>query len=371
MRQPIAIRSPIPFFRNRLPHGFAQGISQRPVPNAAWQLMWCDVCHTGAWQHKCGRLPRAFAEGISQRPVPNAVWQRKRRDGCHTGAWQHKRRRLPRAFAKGISQRPVPNVWQLKRCGCHAGRWQRKRRDGCHTGRVAAHAKHRLPSGFAQAFPKGRFPTRCGITEHATAATRARGSSSEATAAARGAWQASCGSREGAFGGRCAARGGRPQGGGGEGGRPLARDTDFENSHKNCAHIFAQIAMRNRLGRRPYSKRRGDPHPRAVKVIACGAARRRRPAAIPSGRGRLRGIRADYGGSPHTRLCADRLRQPWARAFPSRTLPIQGRHDTPPLPPLMPLQEPDAAPLHTVTPTLRLLAAAGYRLCHARCTRRG
>jgi hypothetical protein len=47
--------------------------------------------------------------------------------------------------------------------------------------------------------------------------------------------------------------------------------------------------------------RRGDPHPHAVKVIAYGAARRHRPAAIPSGRGRLRGIRADAGGSPHTR----------------------------------------------------------------------
>ncbi len=40
---------------------------------------------------------------------------------------------------------------------------------------------------------------------------------------------------------------------------------------------------------------------RAVKVIACGAAGRRRPAAIPSGRGRLRGIRADSGGSRYTR----------------------------------------------------------------------
>ena len=60
-----------------------------------------------------------------------------------------------------------------------------------------------------------------------------------------------------------------------------------------------------------------------------------------------------------------------AWAVPSQSHPIQGRHDTPPLPPLMPLPEPDAAPLHTVTPTLRLLAAAGYRLCHARCRRCG
>ena len=37
----------------------------------------------------------------------------------------------------------------------------------------------------------------------------------------------------------------------------------------------------------------------------------------------------------------------------------------------MPLPEPDAAPLHTVTPTLRLLAAGGYALCHARCRRCG
>ena len=31
----------------------------------------------------------------------------------------------------------------------------------------------------------------------------------------------------------------------------------------------------------------------------------------------------------------------------------------------------DAAPLHTVTPTLRLLAPGGYALCHARCRQRG
>ncbi len=38
---------------------------------------------------------------------------------------------------------------------------------------------------------------------------------------------------------------------------------------------------------------------------------------------------------------------------------------------LMPLPVPDAAPLHPVTPTLRLLAAGGYALCHARCPLRG
>jgi len=74
----------------------------------------------------------------------------------------------------------------------------------------------------------------------------------------------------------------------------------------NCLHLQGQ----------KIAARRGDPHPRAVMVIACGAARRRRPAAIPSGRGRLRGIRADSGGSPHTRISADRLRQPWAGPFP-------------------------------------------------------
>ena len=90
---------------------------------------------------------------------------------------------------------------------------------------------------------------------------------------------------------------------------PLEVDTNFENSHKILHTCFAQNAMRNRLGCRPYSERRWDPQPRAVTVIACGAARRRRPAAIPSGRGRLRRIRADSGGSPHTRYRADRLRQ--------------------------------------------------------------
>ena len=38
---------------------------------------------------------------------------------------------------------------------------------------------------------------------------------------------------------------------------------------------------------------------------------------------------------------------------------------------LMPLPVPGAAPLHPVTPTLRLLAPAGCRLCHARCPLRG
>ena len=38
---------------------------------------------------------------------------------------------------------------------------------------------------------------------------------------------------------------------------------------------------------------------------------------------------------------------------------------------LMPLPVPDAAPLHPVTPTLRLLATGGYALCHARCPLRG
>jgi len=37
----------------------------------------------------------------------------------------------------------------------------------------------------------------------------------------------------------------------------------------------------------------------------------------------------------------------------------------------MPLSVTCAAPLHTVTPTLRLLAAGGYAFCHARCPRRG
>ena len=38
---------------------------------------------------------------------------------------------------------------------------------------------------------------------------------------------------------------------------------------------------------------------------------------------------------------------------------------------LMPLPVPGAAPLHPVTPTLRLLATGGYALCHARCPPRG
>lgn len=37
---------------------------------------------------------------------------------------------------------------------------------------------------------------------------------------------------------------------------------------------------------------RGDPQPRAVKVIACGAATRRRRAAIPSGADARAGTRA-------------------------------------------------------------------------------
>ena len=81
-------------------------------------------------------------------------------------------------------------------------------------------------------------------------------------------------------------------------------------------------------------------------------------------------LRTGCGFQP-ARLRVDRLRQPGGRAFPSRTLPIQGRHNTPPLPPLMPLSVTDAAPPHTVTPTLRLLATCGYALCHARCPRRG
>ena len=58
----------------------------------------------------------------------------------------------------------------------------------------------------------------------------------------------------------------------------------------------------------------------------------------------------------------------WGRADDVATF---ARDNFPPLPPLMPKSVTCAAPLHTVTPTLRLLAAAGYRLCHARCPRRG
>ena len=182
---------------------------------------------------------------------------------------------------------------------------------------TACNIRFRLPLGDSVRQPS---PIRSPIPffrtgyHKTTAATRARGSTNRRRLpqAARGStsaaschtWQDSWQPTTGAFWGGVALAGG---GGGvpqnrGEGGRwPLAVDTDFENSHKILHTWVLQNAMRNRLGCRPYSERRGDPHPRAVKVITCGAARRRRPAAIPSGRGRLRGIRADSGGSPHTR----------------------------------------------------------------------
>ena len=100
-------------------------------------------------------------------------------------------------------------------------------------------------------------------------------------------------------------------------------------------------------GKRKIAARRGDPHPRAVKVIACGAARRRRPAAIPSGRGRLRGYAQTPAAPPAHALTRGTPAAARGRDFPSRTLPIQGRHGTPPLPPLMPKSGTDAAPLHT------------------------
>ena len=46
---------------------------------------------------------------------------------------------------------------------------------------------------------------------------------------------------------------------------------------------------------------REKARPHRTHPGASPAVTRRRPAAIPSGRGRLRGIRADSGGSPHTR----------------------------------------------------------------------
>ncbi len=49
--------------------------------------------------------------------------------------------------------------------------------------------------------------------------------------------------------------------------------------------------------------RRGVPHPRDVTVIACGAGRRRRPAAIPSGRVACAGY-AQTPAAPRTRADA-------------------------------------------------------------------
>ena len=181
--------------------------------------------------------------------------------------------------------------------------------------------------------------------------------------------------------------------------------TEFGRKYiKSCRVKTCAVAVPSDprfIGLRPHchrNARRGDPQPRAVEVIACGAATRRRRAAIPSGADGRAVTRASTA-PPHKKRsgCGQcglgffvsekaRPHRSAPRSVERPARPFGDRHrlfaplKTPVIKAgtvhrryrrLMPLPVPDAAPLHPVTPTLRLLAPGGYALCHARCPQRG